>query len=442
MKDAPTADINEWGVLLCLAEAADEDGCNAFPSVKTMASYAKVSPRTVQRALGAMEDRKLIAEGDQRAAMYIPEHRRPTVYDLLIPYGWFRDIERTNAFRVRLGRSPLTPADRPPIAPAPPKKTRADKGKPKPKKDAAEPSPESESGGRLEVTPVENSPEDGGRLVVTPVENGPEGATTSQGVTASRERGDYKSEGGRLEVTQPSPTTRTTDSPRPSVGATPAAQAPGDGGTDGSSPDIRTQKKQARTVERTPGVDLLLGLGYERPELLLTGKVLEDQGRMVDGLLLGGHDRDLILTTLLRPLPQNTRSVGAVISKRLLDLAATPVPRRMTMPAPRDGRWERPDETGTWTPERMMGGEEVELRRSKYADCAECRDPIITFTGTDRCVNCEGWPKCPLCDRSVAPNAVCDTCQVSPGEVEVDVCELHKRRYVAGTACFDCVAPQ
>lgn len=445
MKDAPTADINEWGTLLCLAEAADEDGCNAFPSVKTIANYAKISTRTVQRALATMEDRRLIAPGDQRAAFYIPEHRRPVVYDLLIPYGYFRDIERTNSFRVRLGRAALTRADRPDIAPAPPKKSRADKGQPKPKKPAEEAGAEAKEKGRLAVTPVGNPPEEGGRLAVTPVETSPQGATTSQGVTASRERGDYESPEGRLEVTQTSPSTHPIDPPRPSVGST-AAQ---EGGTDGPSGDIRIQKQQARAVARTPGVDLLVGLGGQRPELLLTGKVLEDQGRMVDGLLLSDWPRDLILTALLRPLPENTRSVGAVISQRLSDLARTPVPGPIEMPSPRgpeDGPWGRYGEAAgeSRLPERMAPGEDIvglSLRRTQFADCVECRDPIVTPTGTSRCVKCESWERCQVCRVHVRPGAACESCEVRPGQVYFEVCEEHGDRFVAGTACFQCAAP-
>ncbi|MGW2496164.1 hypothetical protein ACWCV2_16900 [Streptomyces pseudogriseolus] len=449
MKDAPTADINEWGTLLCLAEAADEDGCNAFPSVKTMAAYAKISTRTVQRALGAMVERKLIAEGDQRAAQYIPEYRRPTVYDLLIPYDWFRDIDRTNAFRARLGRRPLTPADRPPIKPAPPKKKRADAGQPKPKKTTGDTAAKGEQEGRQEVTPVENGPSEEGRLEVTRVENPETGATTSQGVTSSPERGDFKSEGGRLVVTQPTPSTRTTDQPLPSVGSTGTAPGTEDGGTDGSALGIGTQKKRARTVERTPGVDLLLGVGNEQPELLLSGKVLADQGRVADGLLLSGWPPEMIVSTLLRPLPTNTRSVGAVLARRLSDLAATPLPRTMAaMPSPRSGdsyrdRYEDSD-GGGWQPDTLRPGEDVDgmvLRRTRFSDCKKCRNPIVTATGTDLCVRCEGWPRCPVCQRFVQPGTACESCEVRPDEVEFEVCETHGDRFIAGTACFQCVAP-
>ncbi|MEU5510830.1 helix-turn-helix domain-containing protein [Streptomyces fungicidicus] len=437
MKDAPTADINEWGTLVCLAEAADEDGCNAFPSVKTMAAYAKISTRTVQRALAAMEERKLIAEGDQRAAHYIPVHRRPTVHDLLIPYDWFRDIERTNAFRMRLGRPPLTRTDRPPIAPAPPKKTRADKGRPKPKETSQDAGPEGEPEGRLEVTRVENPAQ---------------GATTSQGVTTSPKRGDYKFKGGRLEVTQPTPKTRTTDSPLPSVGSSGSAPAAKDGGKDGSALDSRTPM-QVRTVERTPGVDLLLVVGNQRPELLLTGKVLADQGRAVDGLLLADWPRDLILSALLRPLPADTRSVSAVLAKRLSDLLMTPLPRSMSMPAPRrpesaDGCWDRYEDAeraSVWQSDLMAAGADVHSmvrRRTRFADCADCRDPIVTPTGTGLCVKCVGWPQCPVCKKYVQPNTACEACEVRPDEVDFEQCKEHGVQFIRGTACFECVGPK
>lgn len=319
MKDAPTADINEWGTLVCLAETADEDGCNAFPSVKTIAKYAKINERTVQRALAAMKERKLIAEGDQRAAMYIPEHVRPTVYDLLIPHGWFRDVERINAFRVRLGRPPLTPIGRPSIAAAPPKKTRADKGKKKPPKEAPETgTADTARGGRLEVTPVENPSDQGGRLEVTSVENPEKGVTSSHRVTGSPEGGDLKSERGRLEVTQTSPPTLTTEPPHPSVGSTEAPA--GEGGTDG-------QMSPQREIPRTEGVRFLQELGNEHPKLMITGKPLQDQGLVVDELFRRGWQDEVLWELLTRPLPQPLRKdVSAIIAKRLRDTMESPLP--------------------------------------------------------------------------------------------------------------------
>ncbi|MEU6756078.1 helix-turn-helix domain-containing protein [Streptomyces sp. NPDC046685] len=444
LKDAPVADVNEFAVLVTLAETADEDGCDAFPSVPTMASYAKISTRTVQRCLAALEERQLIAEGNQDAAKYIPAHKRPTVYDLLIPYAWFSNIERTNDFRARRGRPPITPADRPSIAPAPPKKARTDKGKPRKANDTP---PAATGDPAPDRTAVEDDGE--GRLVVTPVENRETGVTTSHPVTDSPARGDYKSEQGRLEVTQTSPVNHPDDPRRPSVGSSGAPAGLAEGGTDGEQVDVKGQKAGARTLERTPGVELLQGLGFERPELLLTGKVLTDQARMVDGMLLEGWSRDHILTELLRPLPPQTRSVGAVISRRLRDMLSTPVPRPTRMPSPRnpeaaEGYWESYEQDkrgGTFSPDAWSADQDPDAfvrRRTRWADCAECKDPIITATGTDRCGKCLGWPCCPLCTRLVRPGSCCEKCDVAPEEIQFEQCEVHGDRFVAGTACFQC----
>lgn len=131
MKDAPTADIEEWGVLTFLAEKADEDGCSALPSATTIARYTKLNRRTIVRRLDELERRGVIQRGDQNAAAYLPDHRQPTVYDLQVPCSWFPNIERTNEFRAQRGRPSITPQTRPDLPPAPEPKPRSDKGKSK-----------------------------------------------------------------------------------------------------------------------------------------------------------------------------------------------------------------------------------------------------------------------------------------------------------------------
>ncbi|MFD0509273.1 helix-turn-helix domain-containing protein [Streptomyces chiangmaiensis] len=134
LKSAPVVDAEERVVLVALAESAWSDGTNAFPSKKTIADIAKIDPKTAQRRLKSMTERGLIAKGNQAAAAYIPEHFRPTVYDLMIPYSWFPDIEQVNAERKAKGKAPLTPEERPDLAEAPPRKQRADKGQRRPKR--------------------------------------------------------------------------------------------------------------------------------------------------------------------------------------------------------------------------------------------------------------------------------------------------------------------
>ncbi|MFJ2154220.1 hypothetical protein ACIOHB_36380 [Streptomyces microflavus] len=42
-------------------------------------------------------------------------------------------------------------------------------------------------------------------------------------------------------------------------------------------------------MDASPGVDLLLAIGAEQPDLLLTGRTLRDQGVMLTGLLEAGR---------------------------------------------------------------------------------------------------------------------------------------------------------
>lgn len=205
--DAPISDVNEFAVLVMLAEKADSDGCNTFPSRATIAARTKIDPRTILRCLQRLEERRLIGRGDQRAAEYIRADRRPTVYDLLIPYTWFPNIERTNKERQERGRAPLTAKSRPDIAPAPMKRKRSDAGKKrKPRGDLQSPRTKS--------------------------------AAPTHGVTTSPERGDYKSGTGCLEDTRTSPLNQPLTLSRvPSV--TPGTSAPVE--------DVTEERETSRT---------------------------------------------------------------------------------------------------------------------------------------------------------------------------------------------------
>jgi len=114
--EAPIGDLKEWAALSVLAGRAGPDGCDAFPAVMTIARQTTMSERSVQRALDSLKAKGLIREGDQSAARYLRVDRKPVVYDLMIPYDWFPNVERVNAERIRMGRAPLTRADRPDFA--------------------------------------------------------------------------------------------------------------------------------------------------------------------------------------------------------------------------------------------------------------------------------------------------------------------------------------
>jgi hypothetical protein len=295
LKSAPVADAEERVILVALAESAWSDGTDAFPSKKTIAEIAKIDPKTVQRRLKAMTGRRLIALGTQAAAAYIPEHFRPHVYDLMIPYSWFPDIDQVNAERKAKGKPPLTPENRPDLVEAPERKQRADKGRrrKRPASDEGTASPRGEDS-------------------ESPGQTGQEGGTTSPG------GGDYKSSTGGLQDPQPYPSNPPRNTPRPSVPEK-AAAAP-DGGTDGTW--------SQRRIVRNPGVDLLLEVGAQKPEFLLTGKTLQDQGLTVAGMLLAGWTPDQLRQVIAgRPLPdQITTTVGAVVSSRLRQALASPAP--------------------------------------------------------------------------------------------------------------------
>ena len=66
----------------------------------------------------------------------IPRNRRPPGWEICIPYSWWSDTQRAEIQRERQdkGLPELTLRSRPDLAAAPPKKRRADKGKPNPKR--------------------------------------------------------------------------------------------------------------------------------------------------------------------------------------------------------------------------------------------------------------------------------------------------------------------
>lgn len=106
---------------------------------------------------------------------------------------------------------------------------------------------------------------------------------------------------------------------RPSVQEESAAQQT-EGGTDGSA--------VPHQIGRNPGVDLLVAIGAQQPEFLLTGQTLQDQGRAVAGMLLDGWTREQLRQVIAgRPLPEQiTATVGAIVSGRLKQALSGPAP--------------------------------------------------------------------------------------------------------------------
>ncbi|MFJ8388629.1 helix-turn-helix domain-containing protein [Streptomyces sp. NPDC094438] len=270
MKAAPVADTTEKLILISLAERADEDGCDAFPSKATLAKDALCDEKTVQRKLGKLVDRKLIGLGDQRAAQYIEKRYRPKVYDLFIPYSWFPDVDDINETRRRRGRGLLTPENRPDIVPAPTRVQRSDKGKPRTKRDSAVSRGDSES-------PLEN-----------------QGAAPASGGTESPVRGDSQSQQGGLTDPQTSPV----EPPPSNLPMAPSARSAGNGrqaptgssargmssgsaAADGAGTPNRTSARSGREVLVTAEVQCVLEAFPDALREALFRKVRSDRPKTV-----------------------------------------------------------------------------------------------------------------------------------------------------------------
>jgi hypothetical protein len=195
-------------------------------------------------------------------------------------------------------------------------------------------------------------------------------------------------------------------------------------------------------VDPSPGVDLLLAIGAARPELLLTGKTLRDQGVMATGLLEAGWPVPLLWEVIARPLPDPIeKTVGAVISGRLKVAAAMPVPGSAAgaavvphqapgpdRAAPGEGR--RWDDAPTPLPlawaeleqQRDQLRRGIDLNPGCEADDGLC--PTLAVVGETRCALHLGWPLCPGLDGYTCTVRTrtdqCATCQDEARYARID----------------------
>nr|WP_152884560.1 hypothetical protein [Streptomyces adustus] len=150
------------------------------------------------------------------------------------------------------------------------------------------------------------------------------------------------------------------------------------------------------TDEMHPGIRLLLDLGATRPELLLTGQALTDQGRVVTVMLESGWSYEQLRHVIAaRPLPHPVRTtVGAIIAARLRAAQAYPPP---TFAAGHHDAPVRDDPP----PQPMSGSAATRtvseaLTYRALTECAGCGAPA-TAPGEDLCPACLGWPLCRTC---------------------------------------------
>ncbi|WP_329537368.1 hypothetical protein OG568_54035 (plasmid) [Streptomyces sp. NBC_01450] len=152
--------------------------------------------------------------------------------------------------------------------------------------------------------------------------------------------------------------------------------------------------------EMHPGIRLLLEIGASRPELLLTGKPLTDQGRVATVMMDTGWSPEQLRHVITdRPLPHPVRtSVGAIIAARLRAAQAYPPPA--TAADHHDAPpWDEPNAPATT--ERSSTGAAARtvteaLTYRALVECAGCGVPA-TAPGEDLCPACLGWPLCRTC---------------------------------------------
>ncbi|MEV7888578.1 hypothetical protein ACWD3I_44190 [Streptomyces sp. NPDC002817] len=207
---------------------------------------------------------------------------------------------------------------------------------------------------------------------------------------------DYPAPGNRpLKNTNRKNTTQQNTSPlRPCERGDAAHTSSGTPASDASAPAPPAD-------ELHPGIQLLLELAAARPELLLTGQALTDQGRILTVMMDVGWSREQLQHIITsRPLPQPVRtSVGAIIAARLRAAQAYPPPVTMTPHRHDDvlgeeAPWEPPTaRTSTASVARSVT---EALTYRALVECTGCGRPG-TAPGEDLCPTCLDWPLCHTC---------------------------------------------
>ncbi|MFJ3309683.1 hypothetical protein ACIPSA_43110 [Streptomyces sp. NPDC086549] len=172
-----------------------------------------------------------------------------------------------------------------------------------------------------------------------------------------------------------------------------ASRAPGR--TD--RPDPPTSPPAAPAADGMhPGIRLLLDLGAARPELLLTGQALTDQGRVVTVMLESGWRAEQLRHVIAaRPLPHPVRtSVGAIIAARLRAAQAYSPPTRAADHHDQPVWDDPPPQPVTGSAAARTVSEALTYRA--LTECAGCGVPG-TAPGEDLCPACLGWPFCRTC---------------------------------------------
>ncbi|MFI8169786.1 hypothetical protein ACIGAN_25995 [Streptomyces sp. NPDC085931] len=172
------------------------------------------------------------------------------------------------------------------------------------------------------------------------------------------------------------------------------------------------------SADLTPGVRLLLQIGTQRPELLLTGRALADQGAAVSAMLKAGWTREQLNHVIsARPLPSPIRTtLGAIIAARLRTAQAYPPPATVT----EHHTTPASDPVGAHSTTSSAARTVSEaLAYRALVECAGCGVPG-TAPGENLCPACLNWPPCRTCPgptpRRAHPHSDgrCTTCASTP----------------------------
>lgn len=80
-------DANEFRLLMVMADMADQNGRNIYPSAATLADLCGVTTRTIRTKLASLEAKGLIIRDDQSILAHIPANRRPVAWRLNMDGG-------------------------------------------------------------------------------------------------------------------------------------------------------------------------------------------------------------------------------------------------------------------------------------------------------------------------------------------------------------------
>lgn len=163
-------------------------------------------------------------------------------------------------------------------------------------------------------------------------------------------------------------------------------------------------------------------IAARHPEYLLTGAALRDQGEVVTRLLAHGWQPGHLERVITgRPLPERTRSVGAVVARRLRDAAAGPVP---PADAPRVRQGER---STTAAADRSVA--EALAAPVDVPECPQCGRPLVAgqevcrecrtqqaAAAADTPDTCPGWDGAG-CGRPAVAAGLCARCRIRAGAV-------------------------